>query len=247
MQGSNRGSVLVLYLALSLSLAGGAVIPLAVNAAETSDAAADLGSGRAGFWRKGTQGSPSLKQAEKKVTQNPKDAVANNDLGWAYRQCGDLDKAIKYLQEAIRLKEDLAQAHSNLSVAYFDKKQTAEALTEARRAVALDPKNAVYLLVLGNALDQNGDTNDAIESYKAALKLRPDYENALYHLGRILTAQGNKSEASLILAEALKLDPEDERVMQLLDPMVADGAASTSTADGAKKKGKSASSTKKDQ
>lgn len=191
---------------------------------------ADPASGRAGFWRKGSQGSPSIKAAEKAVAANPKDPVANNDLGWAYRQAGDLDKAVKYLQAAIKLKEDMPQAHSNLSVVYFDKKQTADALTEARRAVALDPKNAVFLLVLGNALDQNGDRKDAIESYKQALKVRPDYENAYYHLGRILSEDGNTSEAGPILAEALRLDPEDERVMKLLDPL----AGGDTTAGGAK-------------
>jgi tetratricopeptide (TPR) repeat protein len=220
-----------LVLALALTLTGANFV--LAKPADSTDA--EGASGRAGFWRKGVQGSPSIKQAEKAVAANPKDAIANNDLGWAYRQAGDLDKAEKHLKAAISIKEDLAQAHSNLSVVYFDRKQTAEALTQARRAVALDPKNAVFLLVLGNALDQNGDRLDAIESYKAALKLRPDYENALYHLGRVLSEDGNKSEASLILSEALKLDPDDERVMKLLDPLVADGATAGGVPAAAKK------------
>lgn len=239
MKGLRRG----LVLALALTLSGATDI-----LAKSPDAAdpATGGSGRAGFWRKGVQGSPSIKQAEKAVAANPKDAIANNDLGWAYRQAGDLDKAEKYLKDAIKLKEDLAQAHSNLSVVYFDRKQTAEALTEARRAVALDPKNAVFLLVLGNALDQNGERKDAIESYKAALKLRPDYENALYHLGRVLSEDGNKSEASLILAEALKLDPDDERVMRLLDPMVSGDGTAGSAKPAGKKQAEGKQSEKKE-
>lgn len=184
-----------------------------------AQAAPDTAGGRAGSWRTATQGSPSLKIARKAVEKNPQDAVANNDLGWAYRQHGDLTQAEAYLRQAIKIDAKLAQAHSNLSVVLLDQNKADEAKTEAAQAVAIDSQNPIYRAVLGNALAKAGDRKEAIEQYRTAIKLKPDYENALYNLGRVLKEDGQVNEAKLVLADALKYDAKDDRVLLLLDDM----------------------------
>lgn len=173
--------------------------------------------GRSGSWKSSTQGAPSLKVAKKLVEKNPKDAIANNDLGWAYRQNGDAAQAETYLREAVKLNPKMGQAHSNLSVVLFDANKLDEAQTEAAQAVAIDPNNAIYKVVLGNALAKKGDRKAALEQYRSAVQLRPDYENAQYNLGRVLLDDGQANEGKLVLVDALKLDPNDERVLKLLD------------------------------
>ena len=176
--------------------------------------------GRAGSWRRGTQGSPSLSAAKKKVDANPKDANAQNDLGWALRQNGDLQGAEESLRESIKLNPSSPYPHSNLSVVLLDTNRPADALAEAKKAVALNDKEPIFLVVLGNALDATGDRKAAITQYQAALKIRPDYENAMYNLGRVQNDDGQTAEAKATLSQALDLDDKDERVMKLLDKIL---------------------------
>ena len=176
--------------------------------------------GRAGSWRKAGQGSPSVEACRKRVQDNPKDADAQNDLGWALRQHDDLAGAESALKEAIKLMPGLPQAHSNLSVVLLDKHDAAGAVAEGRQAVSLDGGKAIYHVVLGNALSAGGDRKTAIEEYRAALKLKPDYENAMFHLGATLFDDGQMIESKKALSYALGLDPDDGRVLELMDKIM---------------------------
>jgi tetratricopeptide (TPR) repeat protein len=198
-------------IATGLTLCIGAAAP--VNASE----------GRAGSWRQASQGAPSLKVCKKLVEKNPQSAIANNDLGWAYRQNGDNLQAEKYLRVAIKLDPQMAQGHSNLSVVLADKGEVEEAQKEAAQAVAIDSSNPIYKVVLGSALAKKGDRKMAIEQYRQAIKLKPDYENALYNLGRVLNDDGQVHEAKFVLSDALNLDPKDDRVVELLDKLTKEG------------------------
>ncbi len=186
--------------------------------------------GRAGSWRSAAQGAPSLKAAKSAVEKHPQDAIANNDLGWAYRQNGDLVQAETCLRVAIKADPKLGEAHSNLSVVLVDLKKFDEAKTEAAQAVTLDGNNPIYRAVLGNALSKAGDRKEAIEQYRTAIKLKPDYENAHYNLGRVLKEDGQINEAKLVLVDALKLDAKDDRVLTLLDDMTGDAATGATPA-----------------
>lgn len=204
------------------TLRAGLLVSLALSLAPIvcSPAMAKDKEGRAGSWKSGAQGAPDLNACKKRVQEHPDDAEAQNDLGWAWRQNGDLKSAESCLRESIKLNPNLGYSHSNLSVVLLDGGQKAEALTEAQKAVALDAKQAVYQAVLGNALSANGDAKGAINAYKAALAIRPDYENAMYNLGRVLDQDGQQNEAKAVLSQALALDPGDDRVVKLLDQLM---------------------------
>jgi Flp pilus assembly protein TadD len=206
-------------------------ITLSIVFALSSGLAASAGGGkdgRAGSWRNSAQGAPEIKTCLKLVEKNPQDAVANNDLGWAYRQNGDLAKAEKYLREAVKLNPQMAQAHSNLSVVLLDGGNAADAQKEAAQATTIDASNPIYRVVLGNALAKAGDRKAAIEQYRTAIKLKPDYENALYNLGRVLNDDGQRNDAKMELSQALLYDPKDDRVVKLLDELSGDTASVSS-------------------
>lgn len=173
--------------------------------------------GRAGSWKSAAQGAPDLAACKRKAQSSPKDAVVQNDLGWALRQNGDLKEAESTLRLAIKLNDGLSQAHSNLSVVLQDQNKAQEAVEEARKAVSLNPDQPIYLVVLGNALAKTEQYDDAITAYNSAIKLRSDYENAYYNLGRVLHLKGKNIDAQNALSQALGLDPKDDRVIELLD------------------------------
>ncbi|MBX9689433.1 MAG: tetratricopeptide repeat protein [Candidatus Obscuribacterales bacterium] len=192
--------------------------------------------GRAGSWRKGTQGAPDLKAARARVEKNPKDADALNDLGFALRQNGKLDEAEKYLKQAIEQKPELGQAHVNLSVVYYDQSKFNDALSEAQKAVKIDANQAIFRVVLGNALSKTGDLKGAAQEYKVAIHLQPDYENAHYNLGRVLNEDGQVTDAKFALSKALELDPNDERVLAILDKLEQGESGKTPAAKAGKPK-----------
>jgi Flp pilus assembly protein TadD len=176
--------------------------------------------GRSGMWRSSGQGAPSVEACRKRAAAHPQDADAQNDLGWALRQAGDLKGAEQALSAALKLAPGMPQAHSNLSVVALDEHNNAQAVSEGKEAVSLDGKQPIFHVVLGNALSASGDRASAIKEYQEALKLRPDYENAMYHLGETLYAEGQTGEAKKQLSFALGLDPQDERALQLLDKIM---------------------------
>ncbi|HEY9785810.1 MAG TPA: tetratricopeptide repeat protein [Candidatus Obscuribacterales bacterium] len=188
---------------------------ISVSAKESSAQA-----GREGNWKSSTQGAPSVEASRKRVEQNPKDAIAHNDLGWALRQNNDLKGAEQELREALKLDPGLSYAHSNLSVVLLDTNRAAEAAEEAKTSVQLDAKQPIFRVVYGNALAATGDRKGAIDQYRKAVELRPDYENALYNLGRVLLDDGQSAEAKVVLSQALALDPKDDRVLKILDKII---------------------------
>jgi Flp pilus assembly protein TadD len=179
---------------------------------------------RDGFWTKGVQGSPDLETCREAVVQHPNDAVANNDYGWALRMNGQLQQAAKYLQKAISLNPTMTQPYSNLSVVMLELGDVGTAVTSAHKAVSLDPSQAVYRVVLGNALTKQHNLDEAIQQYREALRFKSNYENAHYHLGEALMLKGDNAAAQQELSTALGLDSKDERAIDLLDKLSGSGS-----------------------
>ena len=85
---------------LVASIVGGTII-LGVGGSSVAKSKDATNSGRAGNWRSNAQGAPSIKECRKRVAENPSDADAQSDLGWALRQNGQLKEAETCLRKAI--------------------------------------------------------------------------------------------------------------------------------------------------
>ena len=76
----------------------------------------------------------------------------------------------------------------------------------ARRAVQLQPKNAVAWDRLGVALQARGLFNNETESaYRRAVELEPEFAVAYTHLARVLKRMGRTSEAEPLYEKAMQL------------------------------------------
>lgn len=85
-------------------------------------------------------------------------------------------------------------------------KRFADAETFARRAVQLDPKNAVAWDRLGVALQSRGSFNNETEhAYRRAVELDPEFAVAYVHLGRVLKRIGRPAEAEPLYERAVSL------------------------------------------
>jgi tetratricopeptide (TPR) repeat protein len=85
-------------------------------------------------------------------------------------------------------------------------KRFADAETFARRAVQLEPKNAVAWDRLGVALQARGLFNNETENaYRHAVELDPQFPVAYAHLARVLNRMGRRDEAQPLYERATQL------------------------------------------
>ena len=94
-------------------------------------------------------------------------------MGNTLRELGKLDEAEASYRQAISLKPDFAEAHSNLGNAlqYLGRLEEAEA--SCRKAIVLDPEYAEAYSSLSVILYANGDLNSALESIEKAYSINP--------------------------------------------------------------------------
>lgn len=125
---------------------------------------------------------------EKAVTLDPQYALAYVGLGRTYliewlaqwnRDPQVLKRAEELAQIAIMLDNSLPGPHTMLGRIYLDKMQHDQAITEAERAIALDPNWADGYAELALILAWSGRAEEAVELANKAVRLNP-HSPALY-------------------------------------------------------------------
>jgi tetratricopeptide (TPR) repeat protein len=119
-----------------------------------------------------------------------------------------MPEAIGHLEQALRIKPDLAEAHNNLGTALYQTGKPEEAIEHYEQAVRIEPEYAEAHYNLGIALGQVGRIEDAIGHYEQAVRIEPEYAEAHYNLGIVLDRGGRMSEAIEHLEKALRIMPD---------------------------------------
>ncbi len=101
------------------------------------------------------------------------------NLGWAYYNKGNYDKARQYLKEALELQPEFFIAQLNLGRTYLASGQLHAALSMFKAAARLNPKDPALLLELGRTYRLLGDYNNARMALKAAIEYTEDSELAV--------------------------------------------------------------------
>ena len=151
------------------------------------------------------QGKDALSSLQKAVQFSPNDADAQNNLGNALKNLGQLDKAIASYRRALEIEPTYAMAHYNLGCALQDLGQLDDAVASCQRALALKPDYAEAHISLGNALKNLGQIDGAIASFHRALEIKPDFALAYSNLLFTLIFQSGEHDEE-ILAVCRKYD-----------------------------------------
>jgi tetratricopeptide (TPR) repeat protein len=112
------------------------------------------------------------------IKDEPK-ILAYYNMGNAYVDLGQYDKAIESYQQAIKLKSNLSKPHNNLGLAYAAAGRLADAVAEFKQAVQLRPEYAEAHYNLGVAFVQKGQKHDAEEQQRLLAKLNSDLASQL--------------------------------------------------------------------
>ncbi len=129
---------------------------------------------------------------------------------WQWSQDAQaLEQAFTLAQKAVALDDSSPGAHNALGFAYLHKKQHAQAIAAAERALALAPNDAEISAWVGLMLTFVGRSEEAIRLLQQAMRLNPRYPvTYLSHLGMAYRLMGRYEEAIAALQSAISRNPD---------------------------------------
>ncbi len=166
-------------------------------------------------------GTVERERAQRKPTEDL-DAWDCYHLGLSHMYRFDRDgnrEAQRLFRQAIAFDPSFATAHARLAycavleMVYFDAAPTPEALDEAlalaKRAVALDDRDAFSHLAVARVLLARREYGEALARCRTSLELNPAFAQAHCAMGDALCYSGRPEEAILEFEEAIRLSPQD--------------------------------------
>lgn len=141
------------------------------------------------------------------ILLDPHNDGALVNRGIAYRRLGDLDRAIRDYNEAIRLNPRAADAFNNRGNAYRDLDDLDRALRDYDEAIRLDPHYAHAFNNRGIIFLETGNLGRAIADFNSAIGQEVSYANAFRNRGLARTKLQLFDLAIEDFNEAFRLNP----------------------------------------
>jgi tetratricopeptide (TPR) repeat protein len=142
------------------------------------------------------------------VSKSPGSARAHNNLGVAYKEEGQRNKAMEHYRAALVLEPDYARAHNNLGVAYKEEGHIDKAIEHYRAALMLEPDYTRAHNNLGVAYYHIGEVKSSERHFQHALRLNPDFAEAHLNLGIVYRDMGLNGKAVERFRNAIRLNPD---------------------------------------
>jgi len=143
-------------------------------------------------------------------------ATAYYDLGNAYMELEEWEKARGAYGKALEVEQDMRRAEYNLSRALIRLEEYTEAERRLTSLLEQDPQNGILQETLAWLYIRRGMTGRAEEAYRKVLEYRPQDASALYNLALLEQERENYAEARKYLIELVKIEKADAQVFYRL-------------------------------
>ena len=166
----------------------------------------------------GVEGSlDAARNAYKEViADNPSNPVPHVRLAQLSLAENDLTGAIQHLDDAIKLKQNLAFAHYLRAQALAQKGDLEGALAAAAIVVQIAPQDPMGWYTLGVILYSAQAWSDAGTAFAQAAILRPDFANAYFMYGLAAANVGEFAQATQAFMKVVELDPSQTAVQAMI-------------------------------
>lgn len=129
-------------------------------------------------------------------------------LGDAWRDSGQLDKALPLYEEAVRRRPGSLIALQRLGISLRSAGQFPRAAETLKQALAAAPADAVSWHQLGLVYIGQGQKADAIAAFQKAVELDPDLSEAYNSLGGVWLESRDLPHAETAFREAIRIQPD---------------------------------------
>jgi tetratricopeptide (TPR) repeat protein len=166
---------------------------------------------------------------ERAVALSPATAKYHYNLALVLHQLGENERAVRELDEAIKLGSDNPQTYMYIARLFSELGRKDQAEEALRRALREAPKDPVILSQMGDMLIAQGKWAPAIQVFRELYESSPKTQEkaqALYNLGKVYIAVRDYKNAEKALEGAYQLDMLNEDALVLLaDAYVQNGQA----------------------
>ena len=153
----------------------------------------------------------AIEEYRKLVSRNPDDAEFLHLLAFAQHFKGQLPQARDNYERARKLDATNPDLHRDLGRLYTQTGDFGLAHSEFDRALALEPKEPLTYLYLGEMFEKKEDLRPAAGAYLNAHQLSPLWEKPPYRVGVVYGKLDRLGDAYYYLGRSFLLQDEDER------------------------------------
>ncbi len=128
------------------------------------------------------------------------------NIGNAFLDLDQPDRASEYFLRALDLDPDLRVAEFNLARAYTNANRYPEARGVLEDLLQIDPENTIVLKAYAYVLYQQGFSREAEDVYRRVVTINPSDADAWFNRALIARQQGDLEEADHAIGRARELD-----------------------------------------
>jgi tetratricopeptide (TPR) repeat protein len=125
---------------------------------------------------------------------------------------GDVQQAIRFYEQLLKVQPDFVAARTNLGIALAHNGRYSEAVAQYNQALNHAPDNPIVLINLALAWYKTPDFDKAAAVLEHLHSLQPENRQALYLLGDCFLRQGRNLDVVALLQPVYDADPRDHVV-----------------------------------
>ena len=141
------------------------------------------------------------------VKKSPHKARPYVNLGTAYINSGQYDKALEANQKGIDIDPKAAYAYYNLGITFQNMGDLNKAIAMDKKSLEIDPDLHVVRYALGGIYFENGQYAESVEAYQSFLKVFPYFPEAHNRLAIAYAAQKQFDKAVTEFEWEIKVNP----------------------------------------
>lgn len=160
----------------------------------------------------------AISSYKKFLEKNPKAYQAHINIGNAYKEMGELERALEeynlVLEKAegessdASLKEIMARALAGIGEIYLKKQDFQNARKYLEKSIEVFPKDESLAYNVGEIYFSNQKIDEAIRFFELAKKIKPDWGKPYLKLGYAYLNKGDLSKAKENLEKFLAIEPD---------------------------------------
>lgn len=150
------------------------------------------------------------------IEKYPQVAGSWGGRGVYYRLEKDFSKALRDLNQAVKLNPNEAMFYSNRGNIYFDLGQDDNALFDYNNCIRLDSTDENAFANRGAIYGRRGKHNEALNDLSHAIHLDPQFVNAYMNRGIIYSQINQRNQAKSDFKKCLALEPDNDAIWNAL-------------------------------